>query len=51
MLLGFGYLYKFAFFQKVENRFKKKGSWPKFCAISFFVFSLDRVSRARRPTN
>ena len=44
MLLGFGYLYKFAmfyyFFQKAENNIFKKTSWPKFCnlLLLYFVF-------------
>ena len=58
MLLGFGYLYKFAmfyffFFQKAENnRLKKKNSWLKFCnVISLFLFKIGSVSPLDQQIN
>ena len=50
MLLGFGYLYKFAmfylfvfFFQKAENNRLKKASWSKSGNIIFlFLSEIDR---------
>ena len=45
MLLGFGYLYKFAmfyffFFQKTENNRLKKNSLPKFYIIFLFLLKI-----------
>ena len=45
MLLGFGYVHKFAMifsysFQKAENNRLKKANCPKFCDLLFFCFCL-----------
>ena len=56
MLLGFGYLYKFAmfyflFFQKAENNRLKKKSVGQSFVILFFCSASNRVGQACRPTD
>ena len=58
MLLGFGYLYKFAmfyfffFFKKQKIIDLKKASWPKFCNIIFLVLlKIGSVGLAEQEIN
>ena len=58
MLLGFGYLYKFAmfyfffFFKKQKIIDLKKASWPKFCNINFlFLLKIGSVGPVDQQIN
>ena len=57
MLLGFGYLFKFAmfyflFFKKQKRIDLKKASWPKFCnTIFLFLLKIGSVGPVEQQIN
>ena len=52
MFLGFGYLFISFFFQNAENNRLKKGSWPKFCNITFlFLLNVGSVGPVDQQIN